>query len=104
MIFEGAGRGTSTEHSEYTEIIMRVWRGKPSNLSDAKRFYDFSEGYYIEDKIEETNIPNKIKLPLISKKSIETFSREELFFSQITEVFSSQLSSTDRNLIAKLSK
>jgi hypothetical protein len=47
---------------------MRIWRGKPTSASDAKRFYDISECYHIEEKIDETNIP-KMKLPLLSRKS-----------------------------------
>lgn len=76
MIFDGRN-----DNSEHTEAIMRIWRGKPSSASDAKRYYDYSECYYIEDKLEETNIP-KIKLPLMSKKSVYSYKKEELFFEE----------------------
>jgi hypothetical protein len=76
LIFEGRH-----ENSEHTEAIMRIWRGKPSSLMDSKRYYDITECFYIEDKLEETNIP-KIKLPLLSKKSVHVFSRDELFFGE----------------------
>lgn len=65
------------EHSEHTEAIMRIWRAKPTSSSDAKRYYDFNEGYYIEDKLDEVNIL-KIKLPLLSKKSVLTITKEEV--------------------------
>jgi hypothetical protein len=76
LIFEGRH-----ENSEHTEAIMRIWRGKPSSSSDAKRYYDITECYYIEDKLEETNIP-KIKLPLLSRKSVQGYKKEELFYEE----------------------
>ena len=65
------------QHSEHTEAIQRIWRAKPTSSSDAKRYYDFNEGYYIEDKLDEVNIL-KIKLPLLSKKSIYAITKEEV--------------------------
>lgn len=65
------------EHSEHTEAIMRIWRGKPTSASDAKRYYDIAEGYYIEDKLDEGNIL-KIKLPLLSKKSIHAIAKDQI--------------------------
>lgn len=37
------------DNSEHAEAIMRIWRGKPTSASDAKRFYEYTECYYIED-------------------------------------------------------
>jgi hypothetical protein len=64
------------DHSETIEAIVRIWRGKPSSANDAKRYYNFSESYYIEDKLEEANL-TKMKLPLISKKAIEEIKRDD---------------------------
>lgn len=60
---------------------MKIWRGKPATASDARRYYDISEAYHIEDKLEESNIP-KIKLPLLSKKSARQYQKEEIFFEK----------------------
>jgi hypothetical protein len=67
------------ENSEHNEAIMRIWRGKPTSASDAKQYYDIKECYHIEDKLEETNIP-KIKLPLLSNKSAQNYSKDDLFY------------------------
>ena len=76
MIFEGRH-----ENSEHTDAIMKIWRGKPASANDSKRYYESSQCYFIEDKVEETNIL-KIKLPLISKKSFYAFTKEELFYEE----------------------
>jgi len=78
MILEGRH-----EHSEHTEAIMRIWRSKPSSSADAKRYYEFNEGYFIEDKLDEVNIL-KIKLPLLSKKSIHTIPRDDIVIDEPT--------------------
>jgi len=65
------------ENSEHTEAIMRIWRGKPTSESDAKRFYDIDECYHIEEKLEETNI-SKLKLPLLCKRSAQQFQKDEI--------------------------
>jgi len=60
---------------------MRIWRGKPASSSDAKRYYDISECFHIEDKVDETNIP-KMKLPIISKKSAKQYQKDELYYEE----------------------
>src|SRR5690242_11102275 len=49
--------------------ITRIWRQSPTSSSDSKKFYNISECQCIEDKVDEGDIM-KIKLPLISKRSV----------------------------------
>jgi hypothetical protein len=60
---------------------MRIWRQKPTSQSDAKTYFDFRDCYYIEDKLEEQNIL-KIKLPLLSKNSVNSIKKEDVFIEE----------------------
>jgi len=50
--------------------MSNIWRGRPAAPSDVKRIYSLEATYLIEDKLEEQNIM-KLRLPMISRKSVE---------------------------------
>jgi hypothetical protein len=68
------------EYPEIIEAIEKLWRPRPAQLDEAKKYFVYKEKDrekdYIEDKLEEYNLA-KIRMPVISRKGFEEIKKDE---------------------------
>ncbi len=56
---------------------MKIWRARPTNPDEAKKQYQMTETYFLEEKLDEINITKMKQMPFISKRSVDEIKRDD---------------------------